>query len=168
MNGDKISDSSSAPYGAVRRLVVFVIDEQRYALPLGAVLRVLPMVALAPLPQAPPITLGVFNLRGTVIPVLDIRGRFGCDPRDYGVSAHLLVARTARRSVALPADEVLGVHEVAAGAVTPVRAVLPGIGYIAGIVALEDGLLFIQDLDAFLFPDEEECLTEALEGHAAL
>jgi chemotaxis signal transduction protein len=87
--------TEAATHGAMRQLVVFAIDEQRYALPLGAVLRVLPMVALSPLPQAPPITLGVFNLRGTVIPVLDIRRRFGCNPCDYRVSAHLLVARTA-------------------------------------------------------------------------
>lgn len=148
----------------VLRLVVFVIDEQRYALPLLAVERILPMIAVSPLPQAPAVVLGVINLHGQVLPVVDIRRRFGLAPRDFGLRAHLLVARTSRRTLVVPVDEVLGVSEVAAGAVTPPDAVLPGIGHVAGIVALADGLLFIHDLDAFLSLDEERQLTESLEG----
>ena len=145
------------------RLVVFVIEGQRYALPLSAVERVLPMVAVSPLPKAPAVALGVINLHGAVIPVLDIRLRFSWPPREYALTAHLLVARTRQRTLALPVDEALGVQEVAAEAVTPPDAVLPGIGQVAGIVALTDGLLFIHDLDAFLSLHEERQLTEALE-----
>ena len=147
----------------VLRLVVFVIEEQRYALPLAAVERILPMVAVSPLPQAPAVALGVINLHGQVLPVLDVRRRFGLPPRDYDLRSHLLVARTSRRTMAVPVDEVMGISEVAAGAVTPPDAVLPGIGQLAGIVALADGLLFIHDLDAFLSLDEERQLTESLE-----
>lgn len=118
------------------RLVVFTLDGQRYALPLATVERVLPMVAVSPLPQAPEIALGVINLHGQVLPVLDIRRRLGFPPRDFGLTAHLLVARTSRRTLAVPVDEVLGVREVAADAVAPPDAVLPGIGHVAGIVAL--------------------------------
>ncbi len=147
----------------VLRLVVFSIEGQRYALPLSAAERVLPMVAVSPLPQAPAVALGVVNLHGKIVPVLDIRRRFDLPPRDYGLSAHLLLARTSQRALALPVDEVLGVQEVAADAVTPPDAVLPGIGHVAGIVTLADGLLFIHDLDAFLSLDEERHLTAALE-----
>lgn len=147
----------------VLRLVVFAIEGQRYALPLETVERVLPMVAVVPLPKAPPVALGVINLHGTAIPVLDIRRRFGLPPRDWGLRAHLLVARTSRRTQALPIDEALGVREVAAEAVTSPEAVLPGIGHVAGIVALSDGLLFIHDLDRFLSLEEERGLSEALE-----
>jgi purine-binding chemotaxis protein CheW len=149
--------------GAVLRLVVFVIEEQRYALPLAAVERILPMVAVSPLPEAPAVALGVINVHGQVLPVLDIRRRFGLPPRDYDLRSHLLLARTSRRTLALPVDEVLGVSEVAAEAVAPPDAILPGIGHVAGIVALADGLLFIHDLDAFLSLDEERRLTESLE-----
>ena len=101
------------------RLVAFVIDGNRYALSLFAVERVLPLIAVSPLPKAPAIALGVINLHGEIIPMLDVRRRFGFPPRDYGASAHLVIARTARRTVALPVDEALGVVEVAAGAVRP-------------------------------------------------
>ena len=145
------------------QLVVFRLEEQLYALPVDAVEQVLPMVAVSPLPQAPPIALGVINLHGKVIPVLDLRRRFGLPPRDYGLAAHLLVARTMRRTLALPVDAVLGVREVAVDAITSPDAVLPGVGHVVGIVTLADDLLFIHDLDTFLALDEEQRLTGALE-----
>lgn len=144
-------------------LLVFAIEGQRYAIPLLAVERVLSMVGLSPLPESPAIALGVINLHGKVLPVLDLRRRLGFPAHEYGTSAHLLVARTGRRTVALPVDEALGVQEVAAGAVTPPSTVLPGIRHVAGIVALADGVLFIHDLEAFLSLEEERQLSEALE-----
>lgn len=147
---------------AVFQLVSFVIVEQQYALPLSVVERVLPMVAVSPLPHAPSIALGVINLHGQVIPVLDIRRRLGFPTRDYGLTAHLLVARTHRRTLALPVDEVWGVQEVPAEAVVPPHAILPHLGHVAGIVMLTDGLLVIQDLEDFLSLEEERRLTEAL------
>ncbi len=145
-------------------LVAFVIDGQRYAVALTAVERVLPMVAVSPLPDGPPVALGVINVHGAIAPVVDVRRRLGLSAREFGVSAHLLVARAGRRTLVLAADQVLGVVEVAAESVVPSEALLPGIGRVAGVVALPDGLLFIHDLDAFLSPDEERRLGEALGG----
>ena len=78
---------------SVFQLVSFVIVEQQYALPLSVVERVLPMVAMSPLPQAPPIALGVINLHGQVIPVLDIRRRLGFPAHGYGLTAAMLLDR---------------------------------------------------------------------------
>ena len=121
------------------------------------------MVAVSPLPQAPPIALGVINLHGQIIPVFDIRRRLGFPARGYGLTTHLLVARTSRRTCALPVDEVWGVREVAAEAVVPPDAILPHLGHVAGIVVLADGLLVIQDLEALLSLEEERRLAEVLE-----
>lgn len=143
-------------------LALFSLEGQQYALHVSTVRRVLPMAAVSALPGGPDIALGVFILHGEIIPVLDIRRRFGLPSREYGPSAHLLVARTSRRTVALPVDEALGVSEVLADAVTPPQTVLPGTRHVAGIVALTDRLLFIHDLDAFLSLDEERQLDESL------
>lgn len=153
-----------AVQSSVITLVVFDIEGQRYGLPLHDVERVLPMVAVSPLPKAPAVAIGVINLHGRIIPVLDIRRRFGLPSRDYGLTAHLLMARTIRRSLALPVDEVLGVRNVATDTVMPPDGVLPGIGHVAGVAALADGLLFIHDLETFLSLDDERWLTDALEG----
>lgn len=160
------SSVEHAVQSSVIKLVVFDMEAQRYALPLSNIERVLPMVAVSPLPKAPPVALGVINLHGQVVPVLDIRSRFGLPPRDCGLSGHLLVARTRRRILALPVDEVFGVQEVTEEAATPPGTVLPELGYVAGIVTLSDGLLFIHDLETFLSLDEEQQLSGALEEPA--
>jgi purine-binding chemotaxis protein CheW len=152
------AESGSRPL----RVVGFSLDRQRYGVGLASVERVLPMVAVSPLPGAPDAVLGAINLHGEVVPVLDIRRRLGFDGRDYGPAARLLVARTARRTVALPVDDVHGIMEIPAETVAPPETVLPGIGHVSGIGALADGLLLIHDLDTFLSIDEERQLDKSL------
>ena len=149
--------------GSRARLVVFMVEGTRYAVPLSAVERAYAMAAVSPLPGAPPAVLGMINLHGRPVAVIDPRRRLGLSPREYGLAAHLLIARTPRRTLAIPTDEVLGVVELDVAAVTPVAAVAPGLPP-AGIAALPDGLLFIHDLDAFLTPEEEGQIERALEA----
>lgn len=144
------------------RLVVFTVEGNRYAVPLSSVERVLLMVAVQPVPGAPRVVLGAINLAGRVVPVVDLRRRLGLPSREYGLDAHLLIVQTARRTLALTADEAIGLAEVDAASVAPTEVVLPGLGRIAGIAALPDGLLFIHDIEAFLTPEEERELGQAL------
>ena len=142
--------------------VIFRLEGQRYAVDLSQVERVVSMVAISPLPKTPAVVAGVINCRGSVVPVLDIRPRFGLPRREFGLTDHLLLARTTRRMLALPVDEVLGVNQVETEDVLDASTLFPGVGYVKGIVALADGLLFIHDLEALLSMDEERQLTEAI------
>ena len=145
------------------RLVVFMVEGTRYAVSLLAVERAYGMPAVSPLPGAPPAVLGMINLHGLPVAVVDPRRRLGLPPREYGVAAHLLIARTPRRTLAIPTDEVVGVVELDGTAVTPAAAVALGLPP-DGIAALPDGLLLIHDLDAFLTPEEEAQIDRALEA----
>jgi purine-binding chemotaxis protein CheW len=65
-------------------LVVFTLDARRYAVPLSTVERIIRAVEITPLPQAPEIVLGVINVQGRIIPVVNTRKRFRlpeCDIR---------------------------------------------------------------------------------------
>ena len=155
------------PTSSVWQAVVFRLEGQRYALHLSQVERVVPMVAVSPLPHTPAVVVGVINYRGAVVPVLDLRPRFGFPRREFGLTDHLLLGRTTRRTLALPVDEVVGVSEVPVEAALASSTLLPGVGYVTGIVALADGLLFIHDLEALLSMDEEGRLTEAMHDHEA-
>jgi purine-binding chemotaxis protein CheW len=144
------------------RLVTFIVGGSRYAVPLASVERVLPMVAVRPVPGAPRVVLGAINVEGRVVPVVDLRRRLGLPSRDYGLSAHLLIVQTPRRTLAVTADEAAGVTEIDPTSVAPTEVVLPGLGRVAGIAALPDGLLFIYDIEAFLTPEEEGELGQVL------
>jgi purine-binding chemotaxis protein CheW len=144
------------------QLVVFALEDQRYALHLSAVERIVRAVEMTPLPKAPEIVIGVINVQGRIIPVFNIRRRFHLPEREIELSDQLIIANTARRTVALPVDTVDGVIERLSEEVTPADQVLPRIEYVEGIVKLENGLVLIHDLDKFLSIDEGTKLDEAL------
>jgi purine-binding chemotaxis protein CheW len=75
-------------------LLGFIVDEQRYALKLAKVQQVVRIVEIANLPKAPEIVLGLINFQGSVIPVLDVRKRFGLAARDLSLSDQLVIADT--------------------------------------------------------------------------
>lgn len=152
--------------GARFTLVVFLLDGRRYGLVLAATERVLPMVAVSPLPGAPDVVLGVIDLHGEVVPVFDLRRRLALPAVDYGPAARLVIARTTRRRVAVAVDDVPGVVEVVGDSIIDPDAVVPGIGHVAGIAALADGILLIHDLDSFLSIDEERQLSNSLNQEA--
>jgi purine-binding chemotaxis protein CheW len=144
------------------QIVVFALDDRRIALPLAAVERVVRAVEVTPLPKAPAVVLGAVNVQGNLVPVFHLRRRFGMPEREIETGDHLILARTARRTVALPVDSVAGVAACADADVVPPDAIASGIEYVAGVVKRPDGMIFIHDPDTFLSLDEARQLEEAL------
>jgi purine-binding chemotaxis protein CheW len=160
--GGNIVSISSGRNAPSLPFVCFTLAASRYALPLTAVERVVPVVELTPLPRAPEIVLGIVNLAGRIIPVVNIRKRLGHPDREIQLSDHLIVARTSRRPVALLVDRAEGLVERADHEIARAASVLPGLEYVRGVAKLGDGLILIHDLDTFLSLDEERKLGEAL------
>ncbi len=150
--------------------VVFRLDGQRFALPIGVAERFVRAVEVTPLPGAPPIALGAINVGGTVVPVLSLRLRFGHPDRPVRISDQFLIARTPTRPVALVVDEALSVMTVPPEAVSAASTVVPGLEHLRGVVTLDDGIVLIHDLETCLSLDEERAVTRALrqsvESHA--
>jgi len=146
-----------------RKLLPFALDRQRYALFLSSVEKVHRTVEITPLPKAPPIVLGVINVRGRIIPVIDMRKRFGFPEREIGLNDQLIIAWTPKLLVALVADSVDGVIEIDGQEIIRTDQVLQKTEYVEGVVKLTDGLLLIHDLDRFLSLSEEEALMDALQ-----
>ncbi|BCR03129.1 hypothetical protein DESUT3_01980 [Desulfuromonas versatilis] len=151
------------------QLVIFSLNGISCALPLPAVERVYRAVEVTPLPKVPKIVLGLVNTRGKLLPVLDIRSLFSLPPKEVEPSDHLLIARTARRTVALLVDQVTDtlVLDESRQAVTIPGDIVPGIKHLQGVVKLTDGPLLIHDLDTFLSIEEELALDLALTSSEA-
>ena len=143
-------------------LVVFTLDEQRYALRLASVERVVRAVEVTPLPKAPEIVLGMINVQGRIIPVVNVRKRFRRPEREIGISDQFIIARTLRRTVALAVDAVSDVVPCPEAQVVAAEKILPGLEHVDGVLKIPDGLIFVHDLDRFLSLDEEQALTVAL------
>lgn len=147
-------------------LLVVVVDQLRLAVPLDAVVRVVPACEVLPLPGAPDMVVGAINLRGEVVAVLDLRRRLRLPTRALDVDDHLLVVRAAGRTRALIIDEAEGVFGFPDDAFVA-GDTIAGAGQPApGVVRLNDGLLLIQDPERFLDPADEAQLEQALQDVA--
>lgn len=149
------------------RLLVFFLGGERVALLASAVTEVVRAVAVAELPSAPPIVEGVINVRGTVVPVLDIGQRMRLRAGPLHPDQHLIIARAGPRSVALRVDRAVDVVAVSSGAIESASRSTPGVEYVAGIAKLPDGLLVIHDLERFLALDEAQQVEAALANAVA-
>ncbi|MGB8355029.1 MAG: chemotaxis protein CheW [Chthoniobacteraceae bacterium] len=145
-----------------RQLVIFNLDERRYALHLPTVERIVMVAEITPLPKAPQIVLGVINIQGRIIPVINVRKRFNLPEREITLSDHLIIANTTRRTVVLVVDAVSGVVDRPEEEIIIPDKILPGLEYVQGVMKLEDGLILIHNLEMFLSLEEEIMLEQAI------
>lgn len=131
---------------ATQYLLVFSLGERRLALPLEAVERVVRAVEVTPLPEAPATIAGLINVQGHLVPVLDLRQRFGVPSRAIEPDDQFVLAHGAGRTVALWADAVAGVEACGEAELVAADSVLPGIDLIEGVLKRPDGLVLVCSL----------------------
>jgi purine-binding chemotaxis protein CheW len=146
----------------VREVLLFTLEGHRYALPMGDVRELLRAARLTPLPRAPAVVEGLLDLRGELLPVLDMRRRFRLPVRPLASSDHLVVAQAGPRRVALRVDRAEGLLALEPGQLDLSPQELPGVGYVAGALKLPEGLVLLHDLRTFLSEAEGLALEEAL------
>jgi purine-binding chemotaxis protein CheW len=144
------------------QLLEFTVGDQRYALRLAAVDRVVRAVEVTPLPEAPASVLGIINVQGRVVPTLSLRRRFALPGKEIEPNDRFIIVSTARQTFALVADEVHGVVECLPEAIVPATEILPRLDPVAGVMLLNDGMILISDVDTFLSPDQEAILDHRL------
>jgi purine-binding chemotaxis protein CheW len=144
------------------QVLLFEVERRVLALHVGAVREVVRAVSITPLPMAPRVVEGIINYRGTLVPVLDIRGRFGLPPVPLEPDQHFLIVQAAGRLVALRVDRAQDVLEVDAATIEAAEGVVPGAAHVVGLAGHPSGVVVIQDVDHFL------SLHESAEVEAAL
>ena len=144
-------------------LLVFGLRADRFAVKGTAVREVVRAVAIAALPGAPDVVEGVINYRGRVVPVLDIRSRFGLPARPLHPDQRFIVADAGPRLVALRVDHAFDLVEVPEDTIEAAARVAPGSHHAEGVARLPEGLVVIHDLERFLSLDEGPRLDAAVQ-----
>jgi purine-binding chemotaxis protein CheW len=145
-------------------VLVFALERRRFAVRARYVQEIVRAVAISALPAAPPVMEGIVNYRGRVVPVLDIRARFGLPPEPLRPEQHFIVAEAGPRLVALRVDRAVELLDVPEGALEAASGAAPGARFTEGFVLLPDGLVVIHDLERFLSLDEGEQVDAAIAG----
>ncbi len=144
------------------QLVTFSIGEEEFGVEILKVQEIIRMLEITRVPKAPDFVEGVINLRGKVIPVIDLRLRFGLQTKGHDKKTRIIVIEINQMIVGFVVDSVSEVLRIPAGTIEPPPPVISGLDseYISGVGKLDDRLLIMLDLNRLLSKEEKTALGE--------
>ena len=134
------------------QLVTFKLKGETYGINVMKVQEVLRVSEIAPVPGAPPYVLGIINLRGNVVTVIDTRGRFGLPSTELEESSRIVIIESEKQVVGILVDAVAEVVDLNVSEIDSA----PNVGneessrYIQGVASRSEGLLILVDLEKLL------------------
>lgn len=152
MDSDLQTAADSADAGARQQYLTFALDGEVYGVDILRVQEIKGFTTITPIPNAPPHVRGVMNLRGTIVPVFDLRREFGLAEKAYDRFTVIVVVTVGTRIAGMVVDAVSDVLDIAPDAIEPA----PQLGstvdtsMIAGLARDEDRLITLLELDAVL------------------
>ncbi len=150
---------ASAPQ---RELITFKVAEQFFSVDIMAVREIRGWSPPTPLPQSPPYVTGVINLRGQILPIVDMAARLGLSPAEPTARHVIIVVSIDGRLVGVLVDAVCDIIAIAPEALQPAPDLTgeAAAAFVAGLVTDEDRLISLIALD-HLIPPIEAVDTEA-------
>jgi len=138
--------------GEVLTLILLRLGADRYAVPITSVREILKVGRLTPVSTAPAFVLGVINLRGVIMCVLDLRVFFGLEPGPVGAEARIIVAEGGGMVVGILVEQVEEIVDLPAALVKPPLSPPKGIAedYVVGIAAHGERMAVLIDLEKVL------------------
>lgn len=142
------------------QLVVFTLKQGdmvcEYGVPITRVQEIITMVKPTKLPQAPGFVEGIINLRGKIIPIIDLKKRFQMGSSDFTNETRSVVVEVEGQTVGIIVDEVSEVLRISEDSIEPAPAIVGGIAadYLTGVGKIDGRLLVLLDMDRIL--DEGE------------
>lgn len=153
-----------------RQLVVFDLADESFGVDINTVREIIRMQHVTRIPDAPSYVEGVMNLRGTVIPVVDLRTRFGLEVAEATAQSRVVVVDLGGAGVGVLVDGVREVLRIPAGSIEPPSSVITTVDsyYLEGIANLDGRLLILLDLERALAERAQEALTVAAQQQGAI
>ena len=137
------------------QLVIFKLANEDYGLPISKVQEINRMVAVTRLPHTPDFMEGIINLRGRVIPVVDLRKRFGFTSREYQEDTRIMVVDISGQTVGLIVDAVHEVVRITGDNIEPAPPSFTlDAQFVQGIGKMENRLVIMLDIDRILTSQE--------------
>ncbi len=147
------ASADAVPLIGSGRMVVFYLEGQRYAFPIDRVQEIQQIVAYTGVPDPSGVVLGMVTLRGSVVPLLDLRSLVGLPRRDFTLETPMIICRHSGSLVAIVVDEVEDVSALPPGSLQAPSKLHSLADRMLGVCRTEGGLVFLLDL-ARLLPAE--------------
>ena len=155
-------DNSQRRDDELIQLVTFSIGEEEFGVDILKVQEIIRTMEITKVPRAQSFVEGVINLRGKVIPIIDLRRRFSLVSKPHDKHTRIIVIEINNMIVGFVVDSVSEVLRIPAGTVEPPPPVVAGMDseYISGVGKLQDRLLILLDLDKLLSNEDIEALAQ--------
>lgn len=134
------------------QLVVFKLGRENYGISILQVQEIKRMTDITRVPHAPEYVKGVINLRGSVLPVIDLKKRLELPPTDYSDDTRIIIVRIQDIAVGLIVDAVSEVTAIANEDIEPPQTIVSSLSaqYLSGVGKLHDSLLILLNLEAII------------------
>lgn len=143
-------------------LVTFRLGSGEYAIDIMQAKEIIKMEKITLIPNAPYFVEGVINLRGNIIPIIDLKKRFNLEESEGDKNTGIIIAKIEDVDMGIMIDSVSKVVSMANSDIQPPPSMLQGIGqrYIKGVGKMEDKLLVVLDLDKLFTNEEDDSTSE--------
>lgn len=140
-----------------QQLVVFELANESYGINIAMVESIIKMQTITQLPQAPYYVKGVTNLRGSVLPVIDLRLRFGLEVQEYTRQTRVIIVTMGSVKVGVVVDGVSEVLRVSDDTIEPLPPMVNSVNsaFLKGIARLQDRLIILLELGKVLELNEQ-------------
>lgn len=139
------------------QVVVCQLAEETYGINIANVREIITMQKITRVPRTPDFIEGIINLRGRILPVIDLRKRFGLAVSEYTRATRIIEVETSGKSVGIIVDGVSEVLRISRDWVEPPSPFIVSVDseYIRGVAKVDDRLIILLDLDKVLSPSEK-------------
>lgn len=139
------------------QVVSFHLGSEEYGVDISQVQEIIRMVEITHVPRAPRFMEGVINLRGQLIPIIDLRTRFGMSRTDHTKSTRIVVTEIGSKKVGIIVDSVSEVINIPMEQVEDAPDMIAGVGteYIQGVGKVGDRLIILLDLTMVITGEEK-------------
>lgn len=146
------------------KYLIFTIGNEEYGIEIKHVIEIIGIQTITPVPELPDYVRGVINLRGKIIPVMDVRRRFKKEDRVYDDRTCIIVVEIRDTSIGLIIDRVSEVIKISDENISPPPQISKGFHhkYIQGIGKADNGVKLLLDCDKLLNDEEVENIAEAI------
>lgn len=159
---EKTGSTFGEQTGDLLQLVSFNIGSEEFGVDILKVQEINRMVEITRVPQAPHYVEGVINLRGKVIPIVDLRKRFNLEVKEYDKNTRIVVVDISGNIMGMVVDSVSEVLRLPSNTIEPPPEIVASINseYIKGVAKLEDRLLIFLDLSKVIDVNEMAGMTD--------
>lgn len=156
-----MNDTIAAAPDTSAQYLTFALGEESYGIEILKVQEIKGYSAITPIPNTPPYIKGVMNLRGTVVPVVDLRAKFGLPDAAYGQFTVIIVVNLGHRIMGLVVDAVSDVLNVADAQVeqTPDLGTSVDTSFLTGMAKTGDRLVLLLDIHQVVGQDTLAAVT---------